>query len=124
MSIFITPHFRWSEALCTNTGLPNLPNDYAKANLVSTFRILELVRIHCNFPLKINSAYRSVAVNKRVYELQKKKVNENSYHLDGRAIDISIVNLTDKQVDLLYQSLLSHFPVEIYKTTTFIHVAF
>ena len=124
MSIYITPHFRWSEALCTDTGLPNLPNDYAKANLVQTFRILECVRNYCNFPLIINSAFRSDEVNNRVYELQKKKPNKNSYHLDGRAVDISIKNLTEQQFNKLYNNLLTFMPIEIYYTKTFIHVAF
>lgn len=104
--------------------MPNLPSDYAKANLVQTFRILERVRNYCNFPIVINSAFRSEAVNNRVYELKKKKPNKNSYHLDGRAVDISIRNLSENQINKLYNNLLTYNPVEIYDTKTFIHVAF
>lgn len=124
MSIYITPHFKWSEALRTDTGLPNLPSDYAKANLVQTFRILERVRCYCNFPLVINSAFRTPEVHKRIYELQNKKPNTTSYHLDGRAVDISIRNLSDEQFNKLFNNLQTYMPVEIYHTKTFIHVAF
>lgn len=124
MSIYITPHFKWSEATCTETGLPNLPNDYAKANLVQTFRILEQVRSYCNFPLVINSAFRTYEVHKEIYCRQNKKVVEGSYHLDGRAVDISIRNLDEKQVNKLFNNLMTYSPIEIYKTNTFIHVAF
>lgn len=124
MSIYITPHFSWSEALRSDTGLPNHPSDYAKANLVQTFRILERVRNYCNFPLIINSAFRTPEVHKRIYELQNKKPNTTSYHLDGRAVDISIKNLSDEQFNKLYNNLQTFNPVEIYSTNTFIHVAF
>ena len=124
MNIYITPHFKWSEATCTDTGLPNLPSDYAKANLVQTFRILERVRVYCNFPLTINSAFRTPEVHNRIYELQGKSPTKSSYHLDGRAVDISITNLTEKQFNTLYNNLLTYMPVEIYFTNSFIHVAF
>lgn len=124
MSIYITPHFKWSEATCTDTGLPNLPSDYAKANLVQLFRILERVRVYCDFPLIINSAFRTREVHNRVYELQNKKPTKNSYHLEGRAVDISIRNLTEHQFNKLYNNLQTYMPVEIYYTNTFIHVAF
>lgn len=124
MSIYITPHFRWSEALDTDTGLPNLPTDYAKANLVQTFRILERVRCFCGFPLIINSAFRTIDVHKEIYKKQNKKAPSTSYHLDGRAVDISLSNLNERQINKLYSNLLTWFPVEIYQTKTFIHVAF
>lgn len=121
---FITPHFKWSEALHTDTGLPNLPTDYAKANLVSIFRILERVRMFCAFPLIISSGFRTIEVHKEIYRRQKKTPPKNSYHLEGRAVDISIVNLTESQFNKLYNNLLTYSPVEIYYTKTFIHVAF
>lgn len=124
MSIYITPHFKWSEAVGTDTGLSNLPSDYAKANLVQTFRILERVRCYCNFPLIINSGFRTLEVHKKIYALQNKKLNLTSYHLDGRAVDISIKNLQESQINKLYNNLLTYMPVEIYCTDSFIHVAF
>ena len=75
MAKHITNHFKWSEALTTDTGLENNPGAYEKANLVQTFRILERVRVFCDFPLKINSAFRSSAVNDAVGG------NKHSYHL-------------------------------------------
>lgn len=120
MSIYITQHFKWSEATTTDTGLPNEPNDYARANLVQTFRILERVRQFCNFPLIINSAYRSRDVNNH----PSIKGSDNSYHLEGRAVDIKTSHLSERQVTKLYNNLLTYVPVEIYQAKTFIHVAF
>lgn len=124
MTTYITPHFKWSEALHTDTGLPNLPTDYAKSNLVSTFRILERVRTFCNFPLIISSGFRTSDVHKEIYRRQNKVPLKSSYHLEGRAVDISIKNLDERQFNKLYNNLLTWHPVEIYYTKLFIHVAF
>lgn len=121
---FIAPHFKWSEALCTDTGLDNTPDWFAKAMLVNTFRILGRVREFCGFPVRINSAFRTPEVHEAIYKSQGKKPTKNSYHLDGRAADISIVGLNEKQVNKLYNNLLTWSPIEIYQTKTFIHVAF
>lgn len=121
---FIAPHFKWSEALVTDTGLDNTPDWYAKAMLVNTFRILSRVREFCGFPLRINSAFRTPEVHEAVYKAQGKKPTKFSYHLHGRAVDISIIGLNEKQVNKLYNNLLTWYPIEIYLTKTFIHVAF
>ena len=123
-TVYITPHFKWSEALHTDTGLPNLPTDYAKANLVNTFRILERVRVFCNFPLIISSGFRTPEVHTEVYKRQNKNPTKHSYHLEGRAVDISIKNLDERHFNKLYLNLLTWHPVEIYYTKSFIHVAF
>ena len=116
---FISPHFKWSEALVTDTGLDNSPvSDYHKANLVQTFRTLSRVRQFCGFPLHINSAYRTPEVNKAVGG------EDDSYHLSGRAVDIRVIDLSESQLNLLRQSLTMHYPVDYYETETFIHVAF
>ncbi len=116
----ITNHFKWSEALTTDTNLVNEPGPYERANLVQTFRILERVRVFCDFPLKINSAFRSPAVNDAVGG------NKNSYHLEGRAVDISTKLLSERQICKLFNNLLTYAPLEIYEDTKkhFIHVAF
>lgn len=121
---FITPHFKWSEALHTDTGLPNLPTEYAQANLVTTFRILERVRVSCGFPLIISSAFRTRDVHNEIYRRQGKTPIPYSYHLSGRAVDISRINLDEKRFLELYSLLEQFAPVEIYYTDTFIHVAF
>lgn len=123
-TIYIAPYFKWSEALTTDTGLDNTPDWYAKAMLVNTFRILSRVRAFCGFPLRINSAFRTLEVHKAIYASQGKDPCLNSFHLEGRAVDISIIGLTQKQVSKLYDCLLDHCPIEIYQTDTFIHVAF
>lgn len=120
MSTHITNHFTWSEATTTSTGLENVPQAYEKANLVQTFRILERVRVFCGFPLIINSAFRSPEVNEAVGG------SSTSYHLDGRAVDISLASLTERQICKLYNNLLTYAPVEIYEDSKrkYIHVAF
>lgn len=122
MSVYITNHFKWSEAITTDTGLDNTPGPYEKANLVQTFRILERVRVFCDFPLKINSAFRTPAVNAH----PDVKGAKNSYHLEGRAVDISTKILTERQICKLFNNLLTYAPLEIYEDTKkqIIHVAF
>ena len=116
----LTHHFKWSEALCTNTGLDNIPNDFQRANLLQTFRILERVRQYLGVPLYINSAFRSEAVNRAVGGVS------NSLHLEGRAVDISTHNLSERDKTKLWNNLLTYSPYEIYenKQKNYIHVSF
>lgn len=88
------------------------------ANLVQTFRILEDVRSSLGLPIKINSAFRSPQVNKAVGGV------EDSYHLDGRAVDIDITPYNDKAKTKLLNLLQQHRPVDFYTTNTFVHVAY
>lgn len=120
----IAPHFKWSEALTTDTGLPNEPDCFAKAMLVRTFTILSMARNVCGFPLRINSAFRTRDVHIAIYNKQGKKPTKYSYHLEGRAADISTIGLNEKEVTKLYDCLVTFHPIELYKADTFIHVAF
>lgn len=66
----LSPHFRLSELLASNTakshGLDNDPSPEVLANLrLLCEHVLELIRAAVG-PLKINSGYRSDAVNKAV----------------------------------------------------------
>ncbi len=120
MSTHISNHFKWSEAVTTSTNLVNEPGPYEKANLVQTFRILERVRVFCGFPIRINSAFRSPEVNHAVGG------SSTSYHLEGRAVDISTALLDERQISKLYHILLTYAPIEIYEDSKkhYIHVAF
>lgn len=120
----ITPHFSYKEMTHTDTCLPNIPSPEAEIHLVYLCRALERVRFKMNqnnhsedFPLTINSAYRSKAVNEAVGG------SPSSYHLDGRACDISISGLPDDVLDKLLNALYDEFPSEIYAKNNYIHFA-
>lgn len=114
----MTKHFPLWELTRTDKGLPNEPDAYSKHMLYHTARILERVRNRCGFPLPINSGFRTPAVNKAV---DGKKY---SYHLQGRAVDISTRLMSSSQVDTLISVLWDEFPAELIEHKTYIHVAF
>ena len=63
----LTPHFSLAEMTTTSTGIHNIPTGQALQNLTYTAQQMEKVRtILGNNPIKINSAYRSDAVNRAV----------------------------------------------------------
>lgn len=112
------PHFQRDELTRTFTGLPNNPNPAAEAQLKALSRILEGIRSIVGKPLYINSAYRSPEVNDAVGGAKR------SYHLFGRACDISIRNLDDNERSILRRAIMARKPSEFIKYDTFYHVAF
>lgn len=125
----ITPHFTFREMTKTDTGLPNKPDKYQQIHLVHLCRSLERVRDKLNrgnlgdpIPIIINSAFRSKAVNDKLRELGY-DASPSSYHLDGRAADISTAHLSDSQIDVLINALYDEFPSEIITHSTYIHFA-
>lgn len=124
MSKKITPHFTWHELLFSETAeianIENIPGPYEKANLVHLCRILELVRARFGKPLHINSGYRCKELNDLI-----PGSSSTSYHMDGRAVDISVSSYSDSDVSTLYSLLDDLMPAEIYlKSKSYIHVAF
>ena len=125
MSQFVTPHFRWSEFLHSDTavalGIENVPGDYEKANLVRVARKLERVRLALGQPIIINSGYRCRLLNDNIAGS-----SSSSYHLDGRAVDIRVMHYDDSTLDYLCDLLRSLEPVEMYisKDQTYVHVAY
>jgi len=79
---FLTPHFTLEEMTVTETGLYNKPRTFEIANLklLCTY-VLEPTRLALQYPIKIDSAYRSNLVNTKV------KGAKSSQHLIGRAAD-------------------------------------
>lgn len=78
----ISDHFTMEEMTKTETGLYNVPREFAKLNLKLLIqKILEPLRVAMKFPIVIDSGYRSDAVN------QAAKGAKNSQHLIGRAVD-------------------------------------
>jgi hypothetical protein len=82
-----TPHFSKSEMHKTATGLSNVPDAAAEANLSRLCRLyLEPLRALAG-PIVVNSGYRSAEVNAAVGG------SRSSAHLHGRAADIYAVSL-------------------------------
>ena len=87
----ITEHFTLKELTKSNTatrlGINNTPTDEHLANLVKLCKeVLEPIRMKYGKPIMVNSAYRSVALNKAVGGVK------NSQHLNGGAADIEAMD--------------------------------
>jgi zinc D-Ala-D-Ala carboxypeptidase len=77
----LTEHFTVEELIHTDTGLPNDPPMAVAGNLLRLAEVLEQVRKLVG-PIRINSGYRSDAVNRAVGGVS------TSAHLYGRAADL------------------------------------
>lgn len=62
----LSTHFTLAELTVTSTGLPNNPNAQQLARLISTAQAMEAVRKLLGHPVRVNSGFRSAAVNKAV----------------------------------------------------------
>lgn len=83
----VSAHFSLEELTRTDTGLENDPGVALAGNLTRLAETLEQVRELLGVPLKINSAYRSEAVNERVGGVK------TSAHLYARAADFVPVGM-------------------------------
>jgi len=62
----LSPHFSLAEMTTTSTGLANTPTGQLLKNLTHTAQQMELVRAILGRAIKVNSGYRSDAVNRAV----------------------------------------------------------
>lgn len=111
-------YFKFEELVCTQTGLPNHPDsDSHLANLASLWNTLNYLRHEFGYPIIVNSAYRTDAVNKQVGGAKR------SLHKQGRAADIrpKDSSLLPKLWSLL-QKDKDNFS-ELIRYETFIHLA-
>ena len=105
----LTPHFSLRELTKTNTGIENVPSEAQVENLKRVCRWLEQLRLRYNqmrnekgemsngneemrnevreYPIIINSGFRSEAVNKAVGGVP------TSNHLTGCAVDIRCIGM-------------------------------
>lgn len=86
----ISKHISFKEATESYTakrkGIENIPNDYQLTNMVGVAEnVFEPLREWVGGPIKINSFFRSVDLNKAIGGSSK------SQHCEGRAIDIDDV---------------------------------
>ena len=110
--------FSWSELISTQTGLLNNPTSPVHLdNLAFVWRYLNFLREKLGKPIFINSAFRSIAVNKAV------RGSENSYHLQGRAADIRTIPSAMPELKLLLEQQKGKTIVELIDHETYFHIA-
>lgn len=63
---------------------------------------LQVIRDELKKPITINSGYRSPKHNKNIGGAK------NSYHLTGLAVDISVKDMTPKEVGKVIEELMDH----------------
>lgn len=113
----LTTNFSLEEFLVSPTAIKNNitlhPNEYVTSNLYDLCRtVLQPARDRLKSPIYISSGYRNEALNRIVGGVS------NSFHLLGRAADISC-----RDNDVLYEILLKLPHSELIKYNHFIHVA-
>lgn len=80
----LTKHFSLSEMTVTSTGLVNIPNCTQVNNLLYLcLYVLEPARVGIGMPIKVNSGFRCIKVNKAVGG------KDNSQHPEGKAADLT-----------------------------------
>ena len=85
-------YFTIKELSSTNTGLPNIPPYEVQKNLEALVEnVLDPLRVKYGKPIRVNSGYRSAAVNAKV------KGARNSDHLYGYAADITAGNKVENK---------------------------
>jgi hypothetical protein len=77
----LTEHFTLAELTVTSSGLPNQPNATQLANLTIAAKGMERVRSALGKPVRVNSGFRSAAVNRAVGGVS------TSAHALGYAVD-------------------------------------
>lgn len=122
----LSPNFTLSELTHSETaerlGLDNTPDEKVKANLVRLARILEDVRRVLGRPIMVNSAYRSLAVNKAIGS------KPTSQHCLGCAADIRVPGLTPNDIvnlvvksNIEYDQLIREFDSWVHISITNTH---
>jgi putative chitinase len=83
----LSPHFSLKELTTTATGLSNEPTPPALARLTLLASRLEEVREVVGCPLRVNSGYRSLSVNRAV------RGSTSSAHCSGDAADLVAIGV-------------------------------
>lgn len=117
----LSAHFSFSEMCFTSVNLPNVcSNPEHVKNLVRLCDILEVIRDHVNKPIRVNSAFRSPAVNRAVGGVV------TSDHLIGCAADICVVGMSSEELFHKIRSLCEFNVIEcgqVILYSTFVHVS-
>lgn len=100
----LSPNFSLAELTRTDTGLDNTPDNAQEwANLKQLAMNLEHVRAILGKPVRITSAFRSEAVNRKV------KGSLTSHHRFGYAADFTIRDLSVFEVVSILSKSWLHF---------------
>lgn len=62
----LSQHFSLAELTVTSTGLPNSPDTQQLSRLTATAQAMDEVRKLLGHPIRVNSGFRSAAVNRKV----------------------------------------------------------
>lgn len=119
--MFITPHFTLAEMTASQTasrdGLDNTPDAQALANLGLLCQTLEQVRSLVQTPVLVSSGYRGEAVNRRVGGAI------NSAHQFGLAADITVGDLSARELAVLIRDSALAFDQLILEYDSWVHLA-
>ena len=114
--IDISAHITMQEATRTSTGIPNLPDVATIQRMQYVAQtVFEPLRAHFGVPIKINSFYRSPAVNKAVGGAA------TSQHVAGEAIDLHCDTIPDKVIFDYIRQNLPHD--QVIHEPTWVHVS-
>lgn len=72
---------------------------------IETIRMVQKIRDYVNRPIHINSGFRSVADNDRVYKAMNKKPLSTSAHLTGDAADIWADGMAKNQLGAVIKEM-------------------
>lgn len=123
MSEQLSEHFTLEELTRTGTGLPNTPDAAALYNLrlLATGLLEPIRKLWGDRPIKINSGFRSQAVNVKIGGAK------HSQHLKGEAADIVPFIPAEEAMKILYDAYkagkLPTFGQIIIYSSGFLHVS-
>ena len=117
----LTEHFTLEEMtfseIALRSGLDNTPDQSTIANLTRLAQLLEKVRSLIGKPIRVNSGYRSLNVNKLVGG------QANSQHCLGCAADIRIDGMTpDEIIKLIMDSNIQYDQI-IREFDSWVHIS-
>lgn len=121
----LSPHFTLAEFTKTSQSIDNQPTAEILVVLTKTAEQLELIRELVGKPITVNSAYRSVAVNKAVGG------SKTSQHCKGEAVDFEVSGISNydlakmiKDSDIKFDQLILEMYVSGQPTSGWVHCSF
>ncbi|MFF2048857.1 D-Ala-D-Ala carboxypeptidase family metallohydrolase [Stenotrophomonas bentonitica] len=115
----LTANFSLAELTVTDLNMPNVPNEAEVASLRSLAEmILQPLRDALGKPVRVNSAFRSEAVNRAVGG------TATSQHRLGQAADIHVPGMTSVEVAKTIVALGLPFDQVIEEFGSWVHVSY
>ncbi|OFS95190.1 hypothetical protein HMPREF3113_06180 [Stenotrophomonas sp. HMSC10F06] len=115
----LTANFSLAELTVTDRNMPNVPNEAEVASLRSLAEmILQPLRDTLGKPVRVNSAFRSEAVNRAVGG------TATSQHRLGQAADIHVPGMTSVEVAKKIVALGLPFDQVIEEFGSWVHVSY